>query len=61
MTGAGTAYWVAENNAPTESDQTTDQVLMSPKTVAGWTDISRRLLHASHPSMSNRWCRATSR
>lgn len=39
-----TAYWVAENNAPTESTQTFGQVLMSPKTVGTFTDISRRLL-----------------
>lgn len=44
QTGAGTTYWVAENNAPTEADQTIDQVPLSPKTVAAWTDISRRLL-----------------
>lgn len=44
QTGAGTTYWVAENNAPTEADQTIDQVSLSPKTVAAWTDISRRLL-----------------
>lgn len=44
QTGAGTTYWVAENNAPTEADQTIDQVSLSPKTIAAWTDISRRLL-----------------
>ena len=38
------AYWVAENNAPTESTQTFGQVTMSPKTVGTFTDISRRLL-----------------
>jgi HK97 family phage major capsid protein/HK97 family phage prohead protease len=42
--GAGTAYWVAESNAPTESSQTFDQVTMSPKTVGAFTDISRKLL-----------------
>jgi HK97 family phage major capsid protein len=42
--GTGTAYWVAENTAPTESDQTIAQVTMSPKTVGAFTDISRRLL-----------------
>ena len=41
---AGAAYWVAENNAPTESTQTFGQVLMNPKTVGTFTDISRRLL-----------------
>lgn len=44
LSGTGTAYWVAENNAPTESDQTIAQVTLSPKTVGAFTDISRRLL-----------------
>lgn len=44
QTGAATAYWVAENGAPTESQQATGQVTMSPKTVGAFTDISRRLL-----------------
>lgn len=44
QSGAGTMYWVAENNAPTEADQNIDQVPLSPKTAAAWTDISRRLL-----------------
>lgn len=43
QTGAATAYWVAENSAPTESQQTIGQVTMSPKTVGAFTDISRRL------------------
>lgn len=44
QTGSATAYWVAENAAPTESQQTFGQVTMTPKTVGGYTDISRRLL-----------------
>lgn len=44
QTGAATAYWVAENNAPTESQQTIGQVTMSPRTVGAWTEISRKLL-----------------
>lgn len=44
QSGAATAYWVAENSAPTESQQTLAQVAMSPKTVGAFTDISRRLL-----------------
>lgn len=47
QTGAGTAYWVAESNAPTESQQAFDQVTMSPKTVGAFTDISRKLLAQS--------------
>jgi HK97 family phage major capsid protein len=44
QSGAGTAYWVAENAAPTESQQVLAQVTMTPKTVGAYTDISRRLL-----------------
>ena len=44
LSGTGTAYWVAENTSPTESDQTIAQVTLSPKTVGAFTDISRRLL-----------------
>lgn len=44
QTGAATAYWVGEGNAPTESQQTLDQVTMSPKTVGAFVDYSRRLL-----------------
>lgn len=44
QTGAATAYWVAESGAPTESQQTVGQVLLSPKTVGAFTDYSRRLL-----------------
>jgi HK97 family phage major capsid protein len=44
QTGAATAYWVAESNAPTESQQTIGQVAMSPKTVGAYTEISRKLL-----------------
>lgn len=44
QTGAATAYWVAEGNAPTESKQAIGQVPMSPKTVGAFTDISRKLL-----------------
>jgi HK97 family phage major capsid protein/HK97 family phage prohead protease len=51
LTGAATAYWVAENTAPTESQQTIGQVTMSPKTVGAFTDISRRLLLQSSLSV----------
>lgn len=43
-TGAATGYWLAENGAPTESQQTVGQVTLSPKTVGAFTDYSRRLL-----------------
>lgn len=44
QSGGATAYWVGENTAPTESQQTFGQVTMNPKTVGTFTDISRKLL-----------------
>lgn len=44
QTGGATAYWVSEGSAPTESQQAFDQVALSPKTVAGFTDMTRQLL-----------------
>lgn len=43
-TAGSTGYWVAENGAPTESQQAFDQVAMSPKTAGSYVDYSRRLL-----------------
>ena len=42
--GAGTAYWVAESGAVTESQQTIEQVNLSPRSLGAMTDISRKLL-----------------
>lgn len=53
QSGAGTAYWVAENAAPTESAQTLAQVTMSPKTVGAYTDISRQLILQSSIDVQN--------
>lgn len=44
QTAGATAYWVAEAGAPTESQQTFDQVTMTPKTVGAVTDFSRKLM-----------------
>jgi HK97 family phage major capsid protein len=53
LSAAGTAYWVAENGAPTESQQTMAQVTMSPKTVGAFTDISRQLILQSSLDVQN--------
>lgn len=44
QTSAATAYWVGEGGSPTESQQSIDQVNMTPKTVGAFVDYSRRLL-----------------
>ena len=51
QTGAATSYWVAENTAITESKQAFGSVTMAPKTVGAMTDISRKLLIQSDPSV----------
>ena len=53
QTGGATAYWVAENGTPTESQQAFDQVTMTPKTVGAFTDMSRRLLMQSSIDVEN--------
>lgn len=53
QSGAATAYWVAENASPTESQQLLAQVTMTPKTVGAFTDISRRLLLQSSIDVEN--------
>jgi HK97 family phage major capsid protein len=49
QSGGATAYWVAENNAPTESQQTFGQLALSPKTVGAYTEVSRQLTLQSSP------------
>ena len=53
QSGAGTAYWVAESGAPTESQQTIDQVALTPKTCGAYTDYSRKLLIQSSIDVEN--------
>jgi len=50
QTGSGTAYWVTEGGNTTESNQTFGTVALSPKTVSGRTDLTRKLLLQSSPS-----------
>lgn len=52
QTGASTAYWLAENGAPNESQQAFDQVSMTPKTLAAYTTISRKMLLQSSVDVS---------
>ena len=52
-TGAATGYWVAEGGAPTESQQTFDQVTLSPKTCGAYTEYTRQLLLQSSIDVEN--------
>ena len=51
FTAAATAYWVAENTAPTAGNQTFGQITLSPKTVGAYTDFSRQLLLQATPAI----------
>jgi HK97 family phage major capsid protein/HK97 family phage prohead protease len=51
--GAGTAYWVSESTAVTESQQTIEQVNMTPRSLGAMTDISRKLLIQSSIDVEN--------
>jgi HK97 family phage major capsid protein/HK97 family phage prohead protease len=53
QSGAATAYWVAESGSPTESQQNVDQVSLVPRTVAAYTDFSRRLMIQSSIDVEN--------
>lgn len=47
QTGGATAYWLTEDANATGSIQTFDQLTMTPKTVAGMTEVTRKLLQQS--------------
>lgn len=51
QTGGATAYWVGENAAITESEQTLGQIALTPKAVAALVKLSNRLLKNSNPSV----------
>jgi len=53
QSAAASAFWVAENSAPAESQQTIAQITMTPKTVGAFTDVSRRLLLQSSIDVEN--------
>lgn len=52
LTGASTAYWLAnEASAITESQQTFGQLALSPKSLGAYTEISRNLMMQSTPAV----------
>jgi len=53
QSGSASAYWVAESGSPTESQQTIDQVALTPKTCGAFTDFSRRLMIQSSIDVEN--------
>lgn len=49
QTGGATAYWIGEGDDATEGTPTLGQLGLSPKTVAAYVDITRRLMMQSTP------------
>jgi HK97 family phage major capsid protein/HK97 family phage prohead protease len=49
QTGGATAYWLGEGADATEGVPTVGQIALTPKTVAAYTDITRRLAMQSTP------------
>lgn len=49
QTGGATGYWVGEGGDATEGTPTIGQITFSPKTVAAYTDLTRRLMMQSTP------------
>src|SRR5262249_6667788 len=47
QTGSASVTWNAEGGDATSSDQTIDQVTMTPHTASAWTNYSRQLLRQS--------------
>lgn len=51
MATGSTGYWVGESNAPTASSPTLGRILLSPKTVAGRTAVSRKIIKQGTPAV----------
>lgn len=49
QTGGATAYWLGEGADATEGTPTIGQIELSPKTLAAYTDLTRRLMMQSTP------------
>ncbi|WP_244126772.1 phage major capsid protein, partial [Xylella fastidiosa] len=47
--GTTQAYWVGEGDSPEKSKPALDQIHFTPKSLAAYTDITRRLLLQSTP------------
>lgn len=53
QTGGATAYWLTEGGDATESQQSMGQVALTPKTVAAYTEFTRRMLLQSSLDVEN--------
>ena len=53
QTGGATAYWLTEDANSTDSVQAFDQLTMTPKTISGQTQVTRKLLQQSSIDVEN--------
>lgn len=53
LSTSATAYWVAENTAPTEGAMNFGQITLSPKMLGAYVDVSRRLILQSSIDVEN--------
>lgn len=53
QTGGATAYWLTEDENSTDSVQAFDQLTMTPKTISGQTQVTRKLLQQSSIDVEN--------
>jgi HK97 family phage major capsid protein len=53
QTGGATAYWLTEDANSTDSVQAFDQLTMTPKTISGQTQVTRKLLQQSSIDIEN--------
>lgn len=54
QTGGATSYWIAESaDIDADSDQSFDQVGMTPKTIGAYTEMSRKLLKQTSMDVEN--------
>jgi HK97 family phage major capsid protein len=53
LTTGHTGYWVGESTAPTASTTVLGRLLLQPKTVAGRSEVSRKLIKQATPAVEN--------
>ena len=53
QTGGASTFWVSEGQAPEASEQKFGQVTLSPRSVAAYTDFTRKLVLQSSPDIEN--------
>ena len=53
QTGGASSFWVSEGMSPNHSQQSFGQVTLSPRSIAAYTDFTRKLILQSSPDIEN--------